>query len=153
VAIPFTRSMRALYADSHLSTLVGLSVALVLLFAWAAWFFLAQITLSTTGQIVTTTREGSIIAAFPTAAQGTLRRGQQARVYLLGNHTAQSKPLSAIVAEVKQPAPEDKILVELYVREAAIVRQLLQQGLQGEVEVTVARVSPATLVMRRWTEP
>src|SRR5262245_40905871 len=137
MAIPFTRSMRALYVDSHLSTLVGLSVALVLLFAWAAWFFLAQITLSTTGQIVTTTREGSIIAAFPTAAQGTLRRGQQARVYLLGNHTAQSKPLSAIVAEVKQPAPEDKILVELYVREAAIVRQLLQQGLQGEVEVTV----------------
>src|SRR5262249_24179361 len=145
--------MRALYADSHLSTLVGLSVALVLLFAWAAWFFLAQITLSTTGQIVTTTREGSIIAAFPVAAQGTLRRGQQARLYLQGNRTMQSKPLSAVVSEVKQLTPGDQLLVELYVREEAIVRQLLQQGLHGEVEVTVARVSPATVVMRRWTEP
>src|SRR5262249_36686010 len=145
--------MRALYADSHLTTLVGLSVALVLLFAWAAWFFLAQITLSTTGQIVTTTREGSIIAAFPVVAQGTLRRGQQARVYLQGNRTVQSQQLSATVAEVNHTAPEDQVQVDLYVREAAVVRQLLQQGLQGEVEVTVARVSPATLVMRRWTEP
>ena len=153
MAIPFTRSMRALYADSHLSTLVSLSVALVLLFVWAAWFFLAQITLSTTGQIVTTTREGTIIAAFPATVQGTLRRGQQARVHFQGNRTAPSKPLSAVVAEVRQPTREDQILVELYVREDAIVRQLLQRGLHGEVEVTVARVSPATLVMRRWTAP
>src|SRR5262245_43833924 len=85
MAIPFTRSMRALYADSYLSALVSLSVALVLLLVWAAWFFLAQITLSTTGQIVTTTREGTIIAAFPAAAKGTLRRGQQARVHLQGD--------------------------------------------------------------------
>ena len=90
MAIPFTRSMRALYADSHFSTLVSLSVALVLLLVWAAWFFLAQITLSTTGQIVTTTREGTIIAAFPAAAKGTLRRGQQARVHLQGNSAAQA---------------------------------------------------------------
>ena len=153
MAIPFTRSMRALYADSHFSTLVSLSVALVLLLVWAAWFFLAQITLSTTGQIVTTTREGTIIAAFPAAAKGTLRRGQQARVHLQGNSAAQRKPLSAVVAEVMQPTREDQVQVLLYVREGATVRQLLQQGLHGEVEVTVAHVSPATLVMRRWTGP
>ena len=145
--------MRALYADSHFSTLVSLSVALVLLLVWAAWFFLAQITLSTTGQIVTTTREGTIIAVFPAAAQGTLRRGQQARVHLQGNSAAQRKLLSAVVAEVMQPTREDQVQVLLYVRENATVRQLLQQGLHGEVEVTVAYVSPATLVMRRWTGP
>lgn len=153
MAIPFTRSMRALHADSHLSTLVSLSVALVLLLVWAAWFFLAQITLSTTGQIVTTTREGTIIAVFPAAAQGTLRRGQQARVHLQGNSAAQRKLLSAVVAEVMQPTREDQVQVLLYVRENATVRRLLQQGLHGEVEVIVAYVSPATLVMRRWTVP
>src|SRR2546425_13253374 len=99
--------MRALYADSHLSTLVSLSVALVLLLAWAAWFFLAQLTLSTTGQIVTTTREGTIIAAFPAAAKGTLRRGHKARVHLQGNSAAQPKPLSAVVAEARQPSRQD----------------------------------------------
>jgi hypothetical protein len=153
VAIPFTRSMRALHADSHLSTLVSLSVALVLLLVWASWFFLAQITLSTTGQIVMATREGTITAVFPAAAQGTLRRGQQARVRLQGNSAAQRKLLSAVVAEVMQPTREDQVQVLLYVRENATVRQLLPQGLHGEVEVTVAHVSPATLVMRRWTAP
>jgi hypothetical protein len=153
VAIPFTRSMRALHADSHLSTLVNLTIALVLLFVWTAWFFLAQIALSTTGQIVTITRTGAIIAAFPATAQGTLRRGQQARVHLQGNIAALRKPLSAVVAEVRQPIREDRVQAELYVREDATIRQLLQQGMQGEVEVTVARVSPATLVMRHLTAP
>jgi hypothetical protein len=99
------------------------------------------------------TREGTIIAVFPAEAQGTLRRGQQARAHLQGNRAAQRKLLSAVVAEVMQPTREDQVQVLLYVQEDATVRQLLQQGLHGEVEVTVAHVSPATLVMHRWTVP
>ena len=154
MAIPFARSMRALHADNHFSTLIGLSVALVLLMVWAAWFFLAQIGLNTTGQIVTTTREGTIIAAFPAAARGAIRRGQQARLHPESGNTAEpSRPLSAIVMDVKPQARENQVQVELYVLEDATARKRLQDGLGGHVEIAVAHVTPATLVMRRWTGP
>jgi hypothetical protein len=154
VAIPFTRSMRALHADDHLSTLVGLSVALVLLAAWAAWFFLARIGLNATGQIVATTREGAIIAAFPAAAQGSIRRGQRARLLPKnGNGAEPNRPLAAIVTAVAPQAREDQLQVELYVLEDATARRVPQSGLRGDVEIAVAHVTPATLVMRRWTMP
>jgi hypothetical protein len=152
MAIPFTRSMRALHADNHLSTLVGLGVALVLLTAWAAWFFLAQIALKATGQIVTITREGTIVAVFPATARDTIRRGQRARLHPQGGNTAEpSRSMSAIVTEVVPHAREDQVQVELYVLQDATARRILQHGLRGDVEITVAHVSPATLVMRRWT--
>jgi hypothetical protein len=152
MAIPFTRSMRALHADNHLSTLVGLSVALVLLTAWAAWFFLAQIALKATGQVVTITREGTVIAAFPAAARDTIRRGQRARLHPQGGNTAEpSRPLSAIVTDVAPLAREGQVQVGLYVLQDATARRMLQNGLRGDVEITVAHVSPATLIMRRWT--
>jgi hypothetical protein len=154
VAIPFTRSMRALHADNHLSTLLGLSVALGLLTIWAAWFFLAHIALTATGQIVTTTREGTIIAAFPAAARGTIRRGQRARLYpQVGTTAEQGKPLLAVVADVTPHAREDPVAVELYVLEDAAARSMLRNGVRGAVEIAVAHVTPATLVMRRWTRP
>jgi hypothetical protein len=153
MAIPFTRSMRALHGDNHLSTLIGLSVALVLLTAWAAWFFLAQIALKATGQIVTVTREGTIVAAFPATARDTIRRGQRARLHPLGANTAKSsRPLSAIVREVMPDARQSQIQVELYVLDDATARRMLQNGLRGDVEITVAHVSPATLIMRRWAK-
>jgi hypothetical protein len=152
MAIPITRSMRALHADNHLSTLVGLSVALVLLTAWAAWFFLAQIALTATGQIVTISREGTIIAAFPATARDTIRRGQRARLHPQGGNTTEPrKPLSAIVTEVTPHAREGQVQVELYVLQDATARRTLQNGLRGDIEITVAHVSPATLIMRRWT--
>jgi hypothetical protein len=152
MAIPFTRSMRALHADNHLSTLVSLSVALVLLTAWAAWFFLAQIALKATGQIVTITREGTIVAVFPASTLDTIRRGQRARLHPQGSNTAEpSRALSAIVTEVAPYAREDQVQVELYVLQDATARKMLQNGLRADVEITVAHVSPATLIMRRWT--
>jgi hypothetical protein len=137
---------------NHLSTLVGLSVALVLLTAWAAWFFLAQIALKATGQIVTITREGTIIAAFPATARDTIRRGQRARLHPQGDNTAEpSRPLSAIVTDVAPRAREGRVQVELYVLPDATARTMLRNGSRGDVEITVAHVSPAALIMRRWT--
>lgn len=154
MAIPFTRSMRALQADSHLVTLIGLSAALVLLGLWAAWFFFAQIALYTTGQIVTTTREGTIMAAFPASARDTIRRGQRVHLHPQGGNPAEpGKPLVAVVTEVTQPTSTDQVQVEMFVLEHATARRLLQNGLRSAVEIPVEHVTPATLVMRHWARP
>jgi hypothetical protein len=146
--------MRALHADSHRPPLVGLSVALVLLTVWAAWFFLAPIALTATGQMVTTTREGTVISAFPAAARGSIRRGQRARLHPQGGNAAEpSKTLAAIVTDVKPHGREDQVQVELYVLDDATARRTLQNGLRGEVEIAVAHVTPAALVIRRWAGP
>jgi hypothetical protein len=155
VAIPFTRSMRALHADSHLFTLISLSVAILLLIAWACWFLMPYIALKETGQIVNITRDGSILATFPPTAWGTIRRGQRALVRPQSDTTgARSNPIPAVVAEVTQQGRADQVQVELYVRTTeATARWLPPHGLHGHVEIIVAHASPATLIMRRWHAP
>jgi hypothetical protein len=70
-----------------------------------------------------------------------------------GNAAEPRKTLAAIVTDVKPHGREDQAQVELYVLDDATARRTLQNGLRGEVEVTVAHVTPAALVIRRWTGP
>src|SRR3990172_7369090 len=45
MSTPFSRSMRSLELDSFRLTLVALSVAVLLLMGWLAWFFFAEVSL------------------------------------------------------------------------------------------------------------
>ena len=148
MSIPFSRSMRSLKADSFRPALVGLLLAMALLIAWAAWFFLARITLYETGQIVLTTKGGIVVADFSPEAPGRIQRGQPALLRLDGVIGDQAGAPPAIVTNVTNQAQEGRVWVELVAPVSAAFPVPLQDGLTGRVEIEVEHISPATFVMR-----
>ena len=144
MSLPFARSMRSLQTDSYRFSLALLMSSIILLTAWAAWFFLAQITLYETGQIVGTTRRGTVVAAFPSEAAEKIRRGQIAVLHLQGTMVGQSGTLPGTVKEVTKKA--DQVSVELYVPQRIAPSINRQDRPTGQVEIAVEHVSPATLL-------
>lgn len=142
--LPFARSMRALHADSYRFSLAVLLGSIGLLTAWAAWFFLARITLYETGQIVGTTRQGTVVAALPSEASGKIRRGQLAVLHLQGPRADQSATLPGTVYNVTKKA--DQVRVELLVPQRLAAPMNWQDRMTGQVEIAVEHVSPATLL-------
>lgn len=148
MSIPFSRSMRSLNTDSFRPSLVGLFFAIVLLTAWAAWFFLARVTLYEISQTARVTKEGMVVADFPPEALGRIRPGQPALLRFGGDVGDQAGTIPAIVANVTNQAREGRVRVELFALVDAAFPGPLQEGLTGQVEIEVEHVSPATLVVR-----
>ena len=136
--------MRSLHADNYRFSLAVLIGSIGLLTAWAAWFFLARITLYETGQIVGTTRRGTVVAVFPSEAAGKIRPGQPAVLRLQGTMVDQSVTLPGTVKDVTQKA--DQVRVELYVLQKPAAPINWQDRMTGQVEIAVDHVSPATLL-------
>lgn len=139
--------MRSLNADSFRPSLAGMFFAMAFLGAWAAWFFLARITLYETSQTARVTQDQTIVADFEAEALGRIRRGQLATLRLNGNVGEQAQAIPAIVLRVADQAQEGQGQVELY----ALVNAdsvPLQDGLTGRVEIKVEHISPATLILR-----
>lgn len=148
MSIPFSRSMRSLKADSYRPSLAGLLVAMLLLIAWSGWFFLARITLQETGQIVSATGRGTVIAQFPVETLGRIHRGQSALLRLDAVTEDEAVPIPAIVLDVAKDTQEGQGQVEVFPLPEAAARMPLQDNLTGRVEIEVERLSPAALVVR-----
>jgi hypothetical protein len=144
MSLPFSRSMRSLHADSYRFSLAVFIGSIGLLTAWAAWFFLARITLYETGQIVGTTRRGTVVAQLPAQAAEKIRRGQLAVVRLQGPLVDQSGTLPGTVQDVTKKA--DQVRVELYMPQKIAAPINSQERMAGQVEIAVEHVSPATLL-------
>lgn len=140
--------MRSLQADDFRLSLLGILIAVILLLAWAGWFFLARITFYETGQIVRVNRDGTIVADFGPGALGRLQRGQPAQLTFdnVSGDLAQTSP--SIVIGVANQSQENRVQAELYILGDAIALAYLYDDLTGQVEVEVERISPATLVLR-----
>ena len=147
MSIAFSRSMRSLRADRFRPALVGLLFAMVLLAVWAAWFFLARITLYETSKTVRVTKGGIVVTDFPPEALGRIQRGQRALLRLDGAIGDQTGTIPAIVTNVTSQGEEGQVRVELFALVDATPIPL-QDGLTGQVEIEVEYVSPAVLVMR-----
>jgi membrane fusion protein (multidrug efflux system) len=90
-----------------------------------------------------------VVAQFdPSAALGKVRPGQSATVRLQGFPWAQFGTIHAEVARVASDIRDNKLRVELAVKQASSSRIPFQHGLPGSVEVEVERVSPIALVLR-----
>jgi hypothetical protein len=122
--------------------------AIVLLIAWAGWFFLTRITFYETGQILSVTRTGVVVADFPSEAQGRIQRGQSALLRFDDATEDQGEVIPSVVTDVTYQPQQERVQVELYILGDAIATASLQEDSTGQVEVKVEHVSPATLVMR-----
>ncbi len=132
---PFSRTTRSLHSDSFGPSLMMLVLAVLLLLAWNAWFFFAQVSLTQISQTASVVKVNIVEARFPPEQLARMRRGQAAFIYLEG----QAVPIEANVSDVWQ---ED---VQLLLKDDEI---LTIGKLNGHVEVEVESVSPATLVLR-----
>ncbi len=137
VAIPFSRSVRALRADGRSRRAIWfLAIPVVVLAAWTVWLFEARIAryeTSDRAEVVSSGANAYVEAEFPAAAIARIHLGQRARVELgdatFAGGVAGVDRLRVKVALDRTPsAPRD--------------------GLPVRVEIAVETVSPATLLLR-----
>ncbi len=148
MALSFSRSMRALNADTFRPALVGLIVAGALVFIWLVWFLFASVPVTLTSQGAQVQPDGKIAAEFAPGTKDRFKPGQPAQVRY---EVASGRPGEAFGAVVWRvtTTPNGRVRVELYPREdkTTAARSKLHEG-SAQVEIPVEYVSPATMLMR-----
>lgn len=90
-----------------------------------------------------------VVAQYPApAAFGRIRPGQTATLRLQGFPWAEFGTVSATVTSVAQEIRDGKVRVELAVDTNSNFRGQLQHGMPGELEITIERLSPLSLIAR-----
>jgi hypothetical protein len=140
--------MRSLHTDSFRPMLVTLAIAITLVTAWLAWFFLARITIYEAGHIVGITPDGAVVADFPTATAEHIRVGQPAVLRLQGTQAGQNRAVPAVVSDVTPQRRADRVRVTLFALLEDNVPLVFPEGLAGNVEIEVEQVSPAEMITR-----
>ncbi len=145
MSIPFSRTMGSLSTSTYRASLVTLIIAMVFLTVWAAWFFLAQMTLYETGQLIRTTPVGAIVAEFPLDTLKRIQRGQSAFLFPQDATGDPTGPFPSIVTDIA--TQKERVRVELYPRKDAAALMALPRRLTGEVKLEVGYTSPAALIL------
>ncbi len=145
MSLAFSRSQRALSDDRQRMPLAVLLVALIVLAAWAGWFFLARVPLYTYCGAGAVGRDGLALVECSPDALARIRPGQPATLMVRrpGMPTLQ---LPAKVIDI--PSPYQRLaewgMVKLYV----FPTNEPLTGVLGDTRIEVDRLSPATLMMR-----
>ncbi len=144
MSLAFSHSTRSLQADRNNVSRWGLVLASLLLVAWAIWFYRAHFNVYETGQLTGGMNGDSLIATFPPEAATRLQMGQTAQLRLADSST----PISAIIMRITNQDGKSPLLVELYplIKDTESLTAL-ENGATGQVDIEVAQVSPATLIM------
>jgi membrane fusion protein (multidrug efflux system) len=148
VANSFSRTTRSLSADGHSTTLIGLLVVLLLLVIWGAWFFAAGVPIRHTSASAEVTSPQRVTAVFPSDSSVGINRGQAVNFHPAGNIGAQIGAIPGIVSRVSDDPSGDLTFVEIALRFEQALPAPLQEGLKGQVDIELERVSPATLILR-----
>ena len=145
---PFANTLRSLNADRFHASLVGLGIALVLLIAWGGWFFLARMTVYEVSASAVIARDGFVIADFPSAKLGRIRRGQAAWLSPVLDGEKQPDSVPAVVIDVIRASSAEPARVKLFPVIERDLSEILPEGQKVRVEIEVESVSPAVLVLR-----
>ena len=144
MSLPFSRSIRSLNIDSYRVARIGMVLALVIMIALLAWFFLAKVTLYEVSSDLTFTKDGNVLAYFPSESLKRINPGQPVilRVYSDPDQAALTLPGMVINTE------EGGEQVEIVVISDDALSLPLQEDLTGQAQVEIEYVTPATLVRR-----
>ena len=145
---PFANTLRSLNADRFHAALIGLGVALVLLIAWGCWFFLARMTIYEISVSAEVASDGFVIADFPAARPGRIRRGQAAWLYPVLDGEKQPGSVPAVVIDVIRSSSAEPARVKLFPVLERDQSEILAEGQKVRVEIEVESVSPAVMVLR-----
>lgn len=149
--------MRSLQTDRGVGAWVGLGIVLAIFLLWTAWFLWAPITRYETGAFIGITRDGWVVAEFPTQAWESIQQGQAAYIYLEPSITDKMGPndervpretgraIPAVVANILNRPTNERFQVSFAVKEYS---PALEGRISGEVAVEIEQVTPAILVAR-----
>ena len=141
MAVPFPRSIRSLKADSFRYTLIGLAIASVLLLAWGHWFFGTEVTLYQHSKRAYS-QDQLIIGEFPSDKLRGIRLGQRALFYPEDDADA----IAVIVSEIRRDADSGQPSRVVFVAQQ---NRYVTDGTTGRVEIAVAKLSPAQLLLQQ----
>lgn len=143
MALSFPRSLRALQNDGFRPSLIVLIITILLLIAWGAWFFLAQVTIYEASRDFQVGANRTLLVTYAPSALARIRASQKALVRLDVGVGEPPMSYPALVMNTPESnAPDQR--VEIYV----LAPEPLPMGLVGTVQVEVDHVSPAMLIMR-----
>ena len=144
MSLQFSRSLRSLRIDSYRASRVGLILAILVMAALIAWFFLAKVTLYETSSSISFTDDGRLVAVFSPESLKRIRQGQSAilRVNLGTDQPAVTLP--ALVFDMATDANQ----VEFLIMSPEMPQNLSKEKLSGQIEVEVEYITPAQLVLR-----
>ncbi len=142
--IAFSRSTRSLNNDRFFPWWVTLGVAILLLTAWAGWFFATRVGVYETSTALQMNRDQTLTATFPAGALARIRPGQPATVRAGQDADGQSTTLRAVVSEITRKPTEEQGQVKLHFTSAAPSRQQPP----AELQIEVGQVSPAEMLLR-----
>lgn len=145
---PFANTLRSLSADRFHASLIGLGVAFVLLIAWGSWFFLARMTIYEVSTSAVVADDGFVIADFPAAKSGRIRRGQAAWLYPVRDGAKQPGSVPAVVMDINESPSSEPARVKLFPVLDRDLSEILPEGQKVRAEIEVESVSPAVLVLR-----
>jgi hypothetical protein len=145
---PFANTLRSLNADRFHTSLIGLSVGLVVLIAWGSWFVLARITIYEVSAAALVAEGGIVIADFPSATPGRIRRGQAAWLYPVKDGAKQPVKVPAVVVGFIRPPSAEPARVKLFTVLDRRLNEMLPEDQKVRVEIEVESVSPAVMVLR-----
>ena len=145
---PFANTLRSLNADRFRAALIGLGIALVLLIAWGSWFLLARMTIYEVSASAEVASDGFVIADFPAARSGRIRRGQAAWLYPVLDGAKQPGSVPAVVIDITRSSSAEPARVKLFPVHDRDLRETLPAGQKVRVEIEVESVSPAVMVLR-----
>lgn len=143
MTVKFSRSVRSVQADNLVPVLVGISFFTLIMVGWLIWFFAAEVPTYTTSTSAVYQREGYLLAEFPEATIGQIRRGQPAR-WQLTVGSAHTSIIPLIVSDVDPDTRRVRLI--LNVERADFTG--LPVGATGQVQVAVRQDSPALFVLR-----
>ena len=145
MSISFTQSMQSLYADRGYAALWGVGLTVFCLLLWLIWFLTPSLTVYAHGHLVKMTRNGTLVAELPAQESTDLQAGQTAHIY--PTNTPQQR-LTATVLEVASQDNGDQIEVMLYLNDDTAVNDPFADGVDGEVQVAIETIAPATLLFQ-----
>lgn len=147
MSISFTQTMQSLHADHGRSALWGMGLAMFFLLLWLLWFLIPSLSVYTQGRLVKLTRNGTVVAAIPAADWAHLQAGQTA--YLFPTDAAAAQPrLTAMVMEVATQPDDNQVEITLYPTDNSDWATLFADSVNGEVQVEVATISPARVLLQ-----
>ncbi|MDX1438176.1 MAG: hypothetical protein R3335_15295 [Anaerolineales bacterium] len=146
MSLQFSRSVRSLEVDSYRTARVGLIFAIIIAVALLAWFLLARVTVYEISSDVQYLGEGRVAAMFQSEPRKRIQPGQSAvlRINTLGDGGVITMP--ALVVDVDRQNNLVEFLV--FTDESTLTALEIEPELNGQVEVEVEYVTPASLVRR-----
>ena len=167
MAIAFSRSIRSLKMDSFRFSVFGLALAVVLLIAWMAWFFLARISIYEMSKDAKLGDGGSISAKFPAERMEMIQAGQTAIIQIEGKTppngngaestsgnneraiTAQAMVMKVLkAAEGEKEGQVDLMLIDEFYAQELLFAAGDTSPAKLMVQIEVERVAPFALIQR-----